>query len=75
VNRIVRLDGHGRKRIAAFRKLVSDGKIIPGVYSTDQQNRDANNAEEYVFQPLPSLTRSGNDIAATGVPAFDPWTG
>jgi hypothetical protein len=56
VNRVVGLDGHGRKRIAAFPNLVPYRKIIPHIHNAHQQNRGPNNTEEYTFQivSLPS---------------------
>jgi len=62
VNRIVGLDGHARKRIAAFRNLVADRKIIPDVHGARQQSCDANNAEECVFQPFPSLNLARGNV-------------
>jgi hypothetical protein len=45
VNRVVGLDDHGRKRIAAFRNLVPDREIIPDIRHQRQQNYSTNNAE------------------------------
>jgi hypothetical protein len=57
VNRVVGLDGHGRKRIAAFRNLVPDREIVSQVGDQRQQNRSPSCAEEYGFQSFPSDRR------------------
>jgi hypothetical protein len=56
MDRVVRLDGHGRKRIAALRNLVPDRKVISRIREQRQYHAGANNAEEYAFQASLSLT-------------------
>jgi hypothetical protein len=60
VNRVVGLDGHVRKWIAAFRDLVADGKIVSCVGRQRQYNYGGDDAEEYVLQNvLPYLRTLG----------------
>jgi len=67
VDRVVGLDGHGRKGFAAFRKFVTDGKIVSGVGDQQQENGGGNNPEKYVFQPfLPLIDVRSVQICGDG---------
>jgi len=56
VNDVVGLDGNGGKWIAIIGKFVPEGDVISRVYDQRQNNQRGDNAEEYAFQPFPSLT-------------------
>jgi hypothetical protein len=54
VDRVIGLDGHSGKWVAAVGNLEPDHKIVGCIRERRQQSRSANSAEEYAFQPFPS---------------------
>ena len=55
VNRIVGLDGHGRKGIAVIRNFVAEREIISHIHQRYQENQYTNNSEDRSFQLFPSF--------------------
>ena len=56
VDRVIRLDGHSGKWIAAVGNLVANRKIVPHVREQRQYHDGGSDTEEYAFQSFLSLT-------------------
>jgi hypothetical protein len=58
MDRVVRLDGHVGKLIAALRNPVPDREIVSCVREQRQQNQTGGDTKKYGFQPFSNLVGS-----------------